>query len=163
MTKKVKPIIKGEFLLEKFDGKGGWTFARLPITVNTKNPFGWVRVKGMIDDHEISQFHLMPMGNGFLFLSVKADIRKKIRKQAGDTVSLILFEDDSLLQTPDDFQLCLNDDPDAAKFYKSLSESEKRFYINWIMDAKRDETRVERMAKAINKLASKLKFHDKAE
>lgn len=117
----------------------------------------------MIDDYEISQFHLMPMGNGFLFLSVKADIRKKIKKQAGDTIRLILFEDDSLLQTPDDFQLCLNDDPDADKFYKSLSESERRFYVNWIMDAKREETRVERMAKAINRLASRLKFHDKAE
>lgn len=163
MTKKVIPIIKGEFLLEKFEGKGGWTFVRLPLKLNTKNPFGWVRVKGMIDDYEISQFHLMPMGNGFLFLSVKADIRKKIKKQAGDTIRLILFEDDSLLQTPDDFQLCLNDDPDADKFYKSLSESEKRFYVNWIMDAKREETRVERMAKAINRLASRLKFHDKTE
>ncbi|MCU0432356.1 MAG: YdeI/OmpD-associated family protein [Bacteroidia bacterium] len=161
MTKKIIPLIKGEFLLEKFEGKGGWTFARLPLELNRKTPFGWVRVKGMIDDYEISQFHLMPMGNGFLFLSVKADIRKKIKKQAGDMVRLVLFEDDSKLQTPAEFQLCLNDEPDADTFYKSLSETEQRFYIHWISDAKREETRVERMAKAINRLALRLKFHDK--
>jgi hypothetical protein len=41
-------------------------------------------VRGTIDDFEIRKYHLMPMGNGKFFLPVKAEIRKKIKKEAGD-------------------------------------------------------------------------------
>ena len=37
------------------------------IPASSQNPFGWVRVKGFIDDYYFSNYHLMPMGNGQLF------------------------------------------------------------------------------------------------
>jgi len=73
-----KPLVNKEYLLEKFPGKGGWTYVRIPEVLQNKNsPFGWVKVKGRIDDYEIKNYKLMPMGNGQLFLPVKSDIRKK--------------------------------------------------------------------------------------
>jgi hypothetical protein len=77
----MKPLVDKLFKLERFPGKGGWTYARIPqILPSTDQPFGWVKVRGSIDGYEIDKYHLMPMGNGKLFLPVKADIRKKIKK-----------------------------------------------------------------------------------
>lgn len=74
-----KPIVKAQYLLKKFPGKGGWTYIEIPeVKQNRSNPFGWVKVKGLIDNYELKQYKLMPTGNGKLFLPVKATIRKKI-------------------------------------------------------------------------------------
>jgi len=60
-------------LLEKFPGKGSWTFAAIPEIMPDKNaPFSWVKVKGSIDGVEIDRYHLIPSGKGTLFLSFKS-------------------------------------------------------------------------------------------
>lgn len=160
----MKPLLNKKIVLEKIPGKGGWTYAAIPDIRPDKNaPFGWRKVKGTIDDYEIKQYHLMPMGNGDLFLPVKAEIRKKIKKQVGDTVHIILFSDDSKLEIPEEFILCLKDDPMAFHFFNSLSESEKKYYVQWIYSAKREETKINRMAKSINRLTRGLKMYDKEE
>jgi hypothetical protein len=162
MRHSLKPLVNKKYLLERFPGKGGWTFARLPQALkNKKNRFGWVKVKGSIDGYEIKKYHLMPMGNGELFLPVKIEIRKKIRKEAGDRVHIILFADDEPLEVPDEMLLCLEDEPQAMKFFKSLSESEQKFYIEWIYSAKKEETKIARLATTISRLAQGLKLYDK--
>ena len=84
-------LVNKEYQLKKFPGKGGWTFAGIPEVPQDKNaPFGWVKVCGSIDDYELKYYKLMPMGNGKLFLPVKAAIRKKIGKNAGDFVRIKL-------------------------------------------------------------------------
>lgn len=40
------------------------------------------------------------MGNGKLFLPVKAEIRKKIKKAEGDKVHVILYPDNEPLEVP---------------------------------------------------------------
>jgi hypothetical protein len=158
----MKPLVNKKYKLEKFHGKGGWTFARIPdLPKNSKTPFGWVKVRGTIDDFEIKKYHLMPMGNGKFFLPVKAEIRKKIKKDEGDFVHIILFPDDEPLEIPEEMVLCLRDEPDALKFFDSLSESQRKFYISWVYSAKRQETKIDRLAKTINRLARGLKLHDK--
>ena len=154
MTKKEKLLISKKIQLEKIPGKGGWTFARLPgIKLEKNNPFGWRKVKGFIDDVEIRQYHLMPMGNGELFLPVKAEIRKKIKKEAGDWIKVILYVDESELEIPKEFVECLKDEPHALDNFKKLSESEKKKYIDWIYAVKTDELKVQRMADSINRIA----------
>jgi hypothetical protein len=75
-------LVRKNYLLEKFSGKGGWTFAQIPeIPPDPHAHFGWVRVKGSIDGFRIQGYHLMPMGNERLFLPVKVGIRKKSRKK----------------------------------------------------------------------------------
>jgi Domain of unknown function (DUF1905)/Bacteriocin-protection, YdeI or OmpD-Associated len=154
-------IVDKKFLLEKFEGKGGWTYARLPEIVKDKSkPFGWVKVKGTIDGFEIKKYHLMPMGNGLLFLPVKSEIRKAIKKQAGDYVHIILYPDNEPLVTPDELLLCLEEEPKALAFFLSLSESERKYYIDWIYSAKADETKVNRIIKTIDRLAKSMKMYD---
>lgn len=148
-------------LLEKFPEKGGWTYTALPEVLPDKNaPFGWVKVKGSIDGFEIKKYHLMPFGNGELFLPVKAEIRKKIKKQAGDYVHVILYPDNEPQEVPDELLLCLQDDPEALQFFHSLNESEQQNYVKWIYAAKTDPTKVDRIAKTLVRLSKRQKFTD---
>lgn len=57
--------------------------------------------------------------------------------------------------------LCLQDEQKALKFFNSLSESEQKFYIQWIYSAKKEETKIDRLAKTINRLLKGLKLYDK--
>ncbi len=159
-----KPLIDKRYLLKKMQGKGGWTYTEIPeLPPDKKAHFGWRKVRGTIDGYEIRKYHLMPMGNGRLFLPINATIRKKIGKKEGDTVHIILYPDTEPLELPEEMKLCLEDEPKAFKFFNSLSESEQKFYIQWIYSAKKEETKVERLAKAINKLAQGLKLYGKEE
>ncbi|WP_165023870.1 YdeI/OmpD-associated family protein [Dysgonomonas sp. ZJ279] len=155
-----KPLINKKYLLEKFPEKGGWTYTEIPEIPMGKASFGMLKVKGSIDGFEIKKYHLMPFGNGKLFLPVKAEIRKKIKKQAGDYVHVILYLDNEPLEVPEELLLCLRDEPEAFQFFNSLSESEQHNYIKWIYSAKTDQTKVDRIAKTLVRLSKRQKFTD---
>jgi len=156
----MKPLINDNYILEKYPGKGGWTYARIPELVKNENAkFGMVKVKGTIDGFAIKQYHLMPMGNGMLFLPVRAEIRKKIRKEAGAKVHVVLYLDQDELEIPEEFLICLRDEPIAERYFFKLSESEKKYYVQWIYSAKKEETKVSRMAKSIQRLSEGLKMY----
>jgi Domain of unknown function (DUF1905)/Bacteriocin-protection, YdeI or OmpD-Associated len=149
----MKPIVEGIFVLEKFDTKGGWTYVALPeVKPNKTTPFGWRKVKGSIDGYAIEQYHLMPMGNGSLFLPVKASIRKIIGKQRGDRVSIVLFVDDDAMEIPEDILLCIQDEPEVKRRFYLLREGERRRFVLWITSAKRVETRANRIGQMFQML-----------
>ncbi|CAG4995182.1 hypothetical protein DYBT9275_01572 [Dyadobacter sp. CECT 9275] len=146
-----KPFVDKEYVLEKFDGKGGWTYAVIPEAVtSSKNYFNWVKVRGSIDGVELRGYKLMSMGKGKLFLPVKAEIRKKIGKKEGDRVHIILYEDNTPLEIPEELRLCLADEPKAYENFMNLTEGYQKEFINYIYSAKTENTRVERIAKTIN-------------
>lgn len=74
-----------------------------------------------------------------------------------------MFPDDDPLLIPGELKACLEDEPGANRFFQSLSESEQRFYINWIFSAKREETKVSRMTKSIIRLSGGLKMYQREE
>ncbi|HEY1025208.1 MAG TPA: YdeI/OmpD-associated family protein [Sphingobacteriaceae bacterium] len=152
MSRNQIPLINKKILLEKFPGKGGWTFARLPeIPQEKRNPFGWKKVSGFIDDYEISHFHLMPMGNGQLFLPVKAEIRKKIKKEHGDLVTVVLYADGvPAINIKSDFLMCLEDEPKALRNFESFPENEQEKYLEWMEAAQTEDLRIKRMVHAID-------------
>ena len=156
-----KPLVNQQYFVKKFEGKGGWTYTEIPeIPQDRKAYFGWVQVRGTIDGYKIKQYKLMPMGNGNLFLPLKADMRKKIGKGEGDWVHVILYLDNSPVVIPDEFLVCLLDAPKAHTFFKTLTESAQKHYIDWIYEAKRLETKVNRISKAIERLEKGLKMYD---
>ena len=50
---------------------------------------GLVKIRGTIDGYPF-RASFMAMGNGQHMLPVKVDVRKKIGKEAGDTVAIVL-------------------------------------------------------------------------
>lgn len=152
MTEQI-PLVDKAYLLEKFQGKGGWTFVRIPEILQNKNtPFGWVRVRGSIDNFEIKNYNLQPMGNGMLFMPVKAEIRKKINKKEGDYIHIVLFPDNFPTEIPEELKLCLIDEPNAYETFLGYTHGEQKALIEWIYSAKTDTTKVGRIAKIIDKL-----------
>jgi hypothetical protein len=155
------PLVNQQYYIKKMQGKSGWTYTEIPeIPQDKKAPFGWVQVRGTIDSYEINQYKLMPMGNGHLFLPLKAEVRKQIRKKEGDWVHITLYADDSPVEIPDEFLLCLLDSPNAHRFFQTLTNSAQKQYIDWMYAAKRLETRVHRIAKAIEKMERGLKLYE---
>jgi hypothetical protein len=150
------PLVNKKYLLEKFQGKGGWTFAKIPEILPDKNAhFGWVRVRGRIDDFEIENYHLQPLGNGSLFLPVKAEIRKKIGKKEGDYVQVVLFADNLPTEIPEELKLCLLDEPNAYNVFLSYTNAEQKAFIASIYSAKTVETKIERIVNLIKKMQKK--------
>ena len=96
----------------------------------------------------------MPMGNGILFLPVKAEIRKCINKNEGDWVHITLFPSQQDLPEVkvEDYFACLKEDKIAFENFSRKTESEQKEIIDWIFSAKRDELKIERIALSLDKL-----------
>lgn len=157
MIQEEKALVNKLYLLEKFPGKGGWTYAQIPEILPDKHAhFGWVRVNGFIDDYEINHYHLMPMGNGSLFLPVKSEIRKKIKKEVGDYVKVVLYADNLPVEIPEELVLCFIDMPGSLQAFKNQSEAEQIAQLQWIYEAKKEETKASRINTVIQKLVINL-------
>lgn len=162
---KEKALVSADYILQKFPGKGGWTYAEIPeVLQNKNNPFGWVRVRGSIDGYELKQYKLMPMGNGKLFLPVKAAIRKKIGKEAGDQVKVVLYADESPTEIPEDIMDCFNmESPEVLENFKALPDGQQKAYLDWVRDAKTEDTKVKRILSMMDRVRKRLGFYDKTE
>lgn len=157
-----KPLVDRPYLLEKFPGKGGWTYAQIPEILPSKHAhFGCVRVRETIDSYEISNYNLMPMGNGKLFLPIKAEIRKKINKRAGDYVRVTLFADNLPTEIPEELKLCLSDEPKALESFSTYTNGDQKAFLDWIYSAKTEETKIDRIARSIDKIVKGQKLTDK--
>ncbi len=149
-----KPLVDKEYTLEKFPGKGGWTFARIPeVPLNKHSPFGWARVRGSIDTFELNNYKLMPMGDGSLFLPVKAQIRKKIKKEVGDSVHVVLYDDELSNEVPQEIIDCLESEPEAKEKFWKLTDDQRLFRLNIIYSTKNEESKVQAIVRMIEELS----------
>lgn len=158
-------LIHQSYLLKKFPGKGGWTYCDIPeIKPNKENPFGWVEVEGFVDDYPIEFYKLMPKGNGQLFMPVKAAIRKKIKKEAGDEVMIRLRLCQQIFTFPqlieDAFEY---EDDNVIEKMNLMSENEKKLFSKWIMETTNPDTQAQRINVMIDKIKLGLQFKDTIE
>ena len=123
------PFAEGEFTLQKYPGKGGWTYLSLPKPPGFRaGLFGATYVSGCSDDLEFEKLSVWASKNQSLFFPVKASIRKTIGKHQGDIVRVRLFRLDNSDELPAELQLLFEEDPLAEKRFYSLSKFKQNAY-----------------------------------
>ena len=81
-------------------------------------------------------------------------ILEAIGKQAGDIVQVRVALDDQprIVELPDDVKQRLESDKSALEKFNGLSYTNQKMHVDWINDAKKEETRQNRIEKLIQKL-----------
>ena len=151
-------------VIKKFAEQGektGWSYIEIPEEIASKMKPGYkksFRVKGSLDNYEIERTSLLPMGGGSFIIPINATIRKALGKRKGAVIKVSLTEDAREVEINKTFLVCLADEPQALEFFNSLPGSHRNYFSKWIESAKTEETKANRIARAVTALSRKLGY-----
>lgn len=132
---------------------GGGAFVTIPFDV--ENVFGAKkpRVRAMIEGVPYRGI-LTRMGGDQHMLIILKGIREQIGKTFGDEITITVEADAEprVVDIPEDLSKELKKDKEARAFFDKLSYTHRKEYVNWINEAKREETRQNRIIKTIEML-----------
>src|ERR1044071_1434833 len=132
---------------------GGGAYVEVPFDVEkifgSKRP----KVKAMIEGIPY-RGTLMRMGSECHILGVLKDIREQIGKSFGDEVTVTVEPDTEprVIEIPKDLMKELKEDKEAKAFFDKLSYTHRKEYVRWVEEAKKEETRQNRIVKTIEML-----------
>ncbi len=154
MKKELKNPGVIKFSAAIIDPGGGGAYVEFPF--DTEELFGTrgrIPVKVHFDGHP---YHgtMLRYGTEKHIIIIIMKIREAIGKQAPEIVDVKVELDDKLREVivPDDVKKRLERNQTALDTYNKLSYTHQKEYINWILEAKRAETRQNRIEKMIQKL-----------
>ncbi|MBI3869413.1 MAG: DUF1905 domain-containing protein [Verrucomicrobia bacterium] len=134
--------------------KSAWVFLDIPF--NVLEVFGSrarVPVTGTLNGHPFRN-SLLPNGDGTHSMPVNKELQAGAKAVAGDAVSVVMSLETAprTVAIPDDLRASLEARPTAQRAFASLSYSHKKEFVDWIVQAKKPETRARRLGKTIEML-----------
>ena len=140
------------------DAGGGGVFIPFPYDAQKEFGKGRVPIECTIDG-EPYQGTMVKYGTPYHVIIVLKAIREKIKKGSGDKVKVWLREDvtERTVPVPYDFKKLLKKNKLETAFNK-MSYSHRKEWMLWINDARKEETRLRRMERAVEKLKEKNKI-----
>lgn len=144
---------KQTFTAEIKNAGGGGAFVDVPFDVEAVLGSKRPKIKATIDGVPYRGL-LVRMGSDCHMLLILKSIREQIGKTFGDKVKVTVELDTEprVVAVPKDLLMELKKDKEAKVFFEKLSFTHKREYVNWIQEAKKEETRANRVLKAIEML-----------
>jgi hypothetical protein len=145
------PKIRFRAVIE--DAGGGGAFVTIPFDVEKTFGKKRVKIKATIEGVPY-RGTLVRMGSPNHMLLVLKEIREKIGKSFGDEVVVELEEDlePRQVDVPSDLKQALQANPKAQSIFNRLSYTHQREYVRWVTEAKRDQTRMDRVQRTIELL-----------
>ena len=134
--------------------------AYIEIPFDIEKIFGKTRVPVKATfDGEPYRGTLVRMGTPHHILIIKKDIRETIGKDINDSVLVTIVEDTEIrvVLLPEDVKAALKKEPAAEQFFTGLSYTHQKEYVNWIEEAKKEQTRSIRIKKAVEMLLKGMK------
>jgi len=135
---------------------GAWTHMDVPFSV--EEAFGTkarVAVCGTVNGFPF-RTSLMPRGQGVFYMAFTKAMQDATKSGVGDTVSVVMEQDTAprTVTVPADLRKALAKPPAQTKVFTALSYSHQKEYVDWVEQAKKPETRANRIEKVITLLAS---------
>lgn len=136
----------------RLQAEGPGVFVIVPDTVMGELGGRRVPVRVAVNGH--SWRTTTAVYGGVAMIALNKEARRGAGIEAGDRVTVELERDDDPRQVdvPEPLASALAHDAVARDAFASMSYSHRREYADWIADAKRDETRERRVAKALTML-----------
>lgn len=137
---------------------GGGAYVLFPFdVVECFGVKGRIPVKATIDGAPYTG-SMVKYGHPQHMLLILKSIREQIGKHPGDEVSVVIWRDEiqRTIDIPPLFEQLLKKEKLLQQFEK-LSYTHRKEYIAWMTNAKKEETRIARMTKAIEMLRQNLK------
>jgi hypothetical protein len=116
-------------------------------------------VRVTVGDHTY-RTTVMPMGGRFL-VPLSAENRTAAGVAAGDRirVEIVLDAAPREVVVPADLAKALAGDPEAQRFFEGLAYTHRKEWVRWIEEAKKAETRDNRVAKTVAELHEGKRTH----
>ena len=104
-----------------------------------------------------------PNGNGAHVIQINKTMQRKTGLSAGDQTKVTLAIDDQprTVIVPTDLKQALSINKTADKFFSALAHSHQKEYVDWITEAKREETRERRLRKTLHLLGEQIKLRNR--
>jgi hypothetical protein len=132
---------------------GGGAFVDVPFDVEKAFGSKKPKIKAMIEGVPYRGV-LTRMGGPNHILIILKSIREQIGKTFGNEIKITVEPDTEprVVEIPADLAKELKRDGKAKAFFERLSYTHQREYVMWINEAKKDQTRSNRIAKMIGML-----------
>jgi bifunctional DNA-binding transcriptional regulator/antitoxin component of YhaV-PrlF toxin-antitoxin module len=149
---------KYKFKAKIQEGRGGGAFVYFPYDVEKEfGTKGQVPIKADLEGEEY-RGSLAKYGSPQHMLGVAKAIREKLGKRPGDMLEVELWKDEEerTVEVPPEFQKLMKKEG-LLRFFEKLSYTHRKEYCRWISEAKKEETQLRRLEKAVEMLRSGIK------
>jgi len=132
---------------------GGGAFVEVPFDVEAAFGSKRPKVRALIEGVPYRGI-LTRMGTECHLLIVLKEIREKIGKTFGDEVRITVEPDTEprVIEVPAELKKAFKTEKEAKASFEKLSYTHQREYVMWINEAKKEETRQNRVVKTIEML-----------
>ena len=144
---------KHTFTATIIDAGGGGAFVEIPFDVEEAFGSKKPKVKALIEGVPYRGV-LTRMGGPKHILIILKGIREQIGKSFGDEVKITVESDTEprVVEIPPELAKAFKKEKAARAYFESLAYSHKREYVGYITEAKKEETRLRRVAQTIEML-----------
>lgn len=153
-TRKVSIVTKRQtFTAVIQNAGGGGAFVEVPFDAEEAFGSKKPKVKAVIEGVPY-RGSLTRMATECHILGIRKEIRDQVGKTFGDEVTVTVEPDTEprVIEVPPDLKKAFRTEKEAKAFFEKLSYTHQREYVMWIDEAKREETRQNRISKTIERL-----------